>query len=164
MWTDHIVWNANWNGKEFPGNYWLLPSILHKIPTKTLVWMNIKMYVPLPSWQDLLPIGCGVVCLMPSHQSTLLWRFDSSQVRFGSFRCSCGQFLFVAVASSSSPSSSPSSCYTVNICQHNIHFHSHFLHLDFLHHHTCLACSIVTVGATWRQRFFIAGLDDLDGW
>ena len=29
--------------------------------------MNIKMYVSLPSWQDLLPIGCGVVCLMPSQ-------------------------------------------------------------------------------------------------
>ena len=66
------------------------------------LWKS-QIYFLWLSGQDLLPIGCGVVLLMPRHCSTLLWRFDSSQVRFGSFHlislllwslCFCGSCCF----------------------------------------------------------------------
>ena len=107
-------WNANWSGKEFPGNSRLL---LYKYSINTHKNTGVNEHQNVCSFAKLAgPVAHWMRRCVFNAESTLLWRFDSSQVRFGSFRCSCGQFLFVAVvSSSSSPSSSPSSCYTVNI-------------------------------------------------
>ena len=123
-------WNANWSGKEFPGNSWLL-LYKYTINTHKNTGVNehenvcsfAKLAGPVAHWMRHCvfdaesPINIALeVRLLPGP----LWLI-SLLLRSVSFCGSCFLFFFSFFFS-----------FILLYSQHNIHFHSHFLHLDFL--------------------------------